>query len=331
MWFTCDQPLPADCVPLQGGSCQGSGGASGEAGSAGASGAGASGAAGAPAFCGGKQPVGCGEQAFCNQDGHCGLGDQSGTCEATPQGCPEDCPGVCGCDGQKYCNQCDAHAKGVSVSSDVSCLTPFDCQAQASKLSGEFGIVGSCTGVVRLDYTTLKVLSYAVECGKYQPVTESSARQVAKSKTGYGEGSALISGANPEDEFVFYQAPSDIGNVAAVNARSGVAVFGGSIIGLGKGEISYPTEWRSPADIGSGCGGVTINQSRGLDLRDGKALDEASVKSAVAVVEQTALPLAMAQNSYVFDAMVLLYPRSVFAFDPATAEWVVLVNSGWLE
>ena len=45
----------------------------------------------------------------------------------------------------------------------------------------------------------------------------------------------------------------------------------------------------------------------------------------------TAVPLAMAKANYVFDAMVLLYPRSVFAFEPGTAEWIVMVNGGWLE
>jgi hypothetical protein len=34
---------------------------------------------------------------------------------------------------------------------------------------------------------------------------------------------------------------------------------------------------------------------------------------------------------YLFDAVVLLYPRTTGAFDPATAEWIALLQGGWLE
>lgn len=37
------------------------------------------------------------------------------------------------------------------------------------------------------------------------------------------------------------------------------------------------------------------------------------------------------QGGYVFDAVVLSYPRSGGVFDPGSAEWVVLLASGWLE
>lgn len=36
-------------------------------------------------------------------------------------------------------------------------------------------------------------------------------------------------------------------------------------------------------------------------------------------------------GGYVFGATVLRYPRTVGAFDPTTAEWIVLLNGGWLE
>ena len=29
--------------------------------------------------------------------------------------CTMDCPGVCGCDGKEYCNECIANSKGISV------------------------------------------------------------------------------------------------------------------------------------------------------------------------------------------------------------------------
>jgi hypothetical protein len=35
--------------------------------------------------------------------------------------CPEDCPGVCGCDGNTYCNECEANRVGIEVIDDRVC------------------------------------------------------------------------------------------------------------------------------------------------------------------------------------------------------------------
>lgn len=35
--------------------------------------------------------------------------------------CQQDCPGVCGCDGQTYCNECIANSKGITVVSNGPC------------------------------------------------------------------------------------------------------------------------------------------------------------------------------------------------------------------
>ncbi len=35
--------------------------------------------------------------------------------------CTQDCPGVCGCDGETYCNECIANSMGISVVSDSPC------------------------------------------------------------------------------------------------------------------------------------------------------------------------------------------------------------------
>lgn len=39
-------------------------------------------------------------------------------------GCDDDCPGVCGCDGATYCNECYALTAGVNVASSAPCETP---------------------------------------------------------------------------------------------------------------------------------------------------------------------------------------------------------------
>lgn len=36
--------------------------------------------------------------------------------------CQQDCPGVCGCDGKFYCNDCIARQNGILVT------TPGDCK-----------------------------------------------------------------------------------------------------------------------------------------------------------------------------------------------------------
>lgn len=29
--------------------------------------------------------------------------------------CPQDCPGVTGCDNAEYCNECEANKKGIAI------------------------------------------------------------------------------------------------------------------------------------------------------------------------------------------------------------------------
>ncbi len=36
-------------------------------------------------------------------------------------GCTTDCPGICGCDGNTYCNECEANRVGISKVSDGPC------------------------------------------------------------------------------------------------------------------------------------------------------------------------------------------------------------------
>ncbi len=70
-------------------------------------------------------PEGCAGPADCAGGEWCalpagvcgGLGD----CRPLPPACPGDCPGVCGCDGVDYCNECGANALGVNVASFGPC------------------------------------------------------------------------------------------------------------------------------------------------------------------------------------------------------------------
>jgi hypothetical protein len=242
------------------------------------------------------------------------------------------CAGACGDNGGAR----DAAPPADAPTDDgpvADAPPPAACEAAAQALSEElYRMPQGCSVVVRLDYQTRSLLAYQVVCGPYRSTDEATARATAQADTGYGETGAMLNPANPEDAYVFYLSPGDFGGAAAVSARTGLSLFGGSIIWGGNGEITYPSSWRPAAELGEMCppsGG--INAARGYDLNLGAELDRTSVDDIVAIVAQTAIPDAFWRGGYVFDAVVLLYPRSVGVLDPTTAEWVALVNGGWLE
>lgn len=208
-----------------------------------------------------------------------------------------------------------------------------DCQAAAGELTKSlYAQLGSCTAVVRLAYTDRQPLGYALVCGKYANADAASAKAQAQADTGLAPEAMLMGDASAEDVWVFWQEPGDLGAAAAVSVRTGLTVFGGSIVWDGAGDLTWPMAWEEPASLASDCdpeGGIPTQ--RGLDLRTGEVLADGDVAAAVDVVAQTALLDAFWAGGYAFDAVVLLYPRSVGAFDPATAEWVVLLNGGWLD
>jgi hypothetical protein len=102
----------------------GTGGAAGRGGSAGRGGAaGNSGAAGSGGgrVCGGIAGLACEGDEWCDYPDNCGDGDVQGVCRPKPGVCTRDCPGVCGCDGNFYCNACNAQEQGIDVSPDATC------------------------------------------------------------------------------------------------------------------------------------------------------------------------------------------------------------------
>lgn len=109
-------------------------------------------------------------------------------------------------------------------------------------------------------------------------------------------------------------------------------MFGGSIVWDGRGDITYPQAWDPPGELAADCGAIgDLGTTLGYDLVTGGELDPADVAAVAEHVMATAVPGAFWQVGYVFSMVALRYPRSVGAFDPTTAEWIALVDGGWLE
>ncbi|MFO0587080.1 MAG: hypothetical protein U0441_06070 [Polyangiaceae bacterium] len=212
-------------------------------------------------------------------------------------------------------------------------VTTPECVAAADAIAKMTGGAGSaCTSIVRLDYQTWTIKGWQMVCGGYAAVTEAQARATSQTDTGFGQNGQLLSGANPMDELVFYESPGDFGGVGVVSADTGLTVFGGGIVWSGTGQMTYPKTWLPPETLGAGCVPAAAPPgTRGWDLSGGMVMPVQDQQAAMDVVWGTALPDGLLKGGYLFDAVVLLYPPTVGVLDPTKAEWIVLLNSGWLE
>jgi hypothetical protein len=235
----------------------------------------------------------------------------------------------------------------LDVKPDVSPETAAACAATVDAISARASAkIGSCTTVVRVDAVSRAILGSSMFCGPYGSTTEAAARDRAKQETGVGScfSPPSITGTFPTDDFVFYQAATAAacaccgdGWVTAVSARNGQTVLGAKVL-FGEGDgLVFPATWSPASELGLDCpSSVHPPPARGFDLTGlgaiggtPAALDAPTLDAALSAVWGTALPLGLWKNGYVFDAVVLRYGAQAVA--PAHVEWLVLLNSGWLE
>lgn len=151
-----------------------------------------------------------------------------------------------------------------------------------------------------------------------------------------------LTGSTPKDDFVFFQPPSlacanvccGNGWLTAVSARNSLTLFGATLgIGPDVGP-SYPGSWEATSDVGWDCSeAVGKPSARGFDLSSAPAtppqpLDAGSLAQALDRVWHTPVPLGLSQRQGLFDAVALRYQYST---GPSGIQWLVLLNSGWLE
>jgi hypothetical protein len=221
----------------------------------------------------------------------------------------------------------DATHEAVADEASVSCnALIFDFAREV------IGFPGAFTMVARLDYATLEPIGAAVAGGGREEATEEEARAAARLRFSCGADGTMLNPPSPRDQYVFYDAPTDRGCVAAVSGLDAEPTFNATIFFGGTGGIEYPAEWSALPALPDDCPSfVSSLDGRGYDLETGRPLAAEDVRRVLDAANRTALPSAIVVGHYIESAVVLRYPRTVGEFDPATAEWIVLIAGLWLE
>lgn len=94
--------------------------------------------AGAGGTCG---KAACTDDEYCAvpDTGACDRANASATCKPRPEHCDPGCPGVCGCNGDFYCNACRAARRGVAVAPDATDCQQAGCTGGVAEARNDLG------------------------------------------------------------------------------------------------------------------------------------------------------------------------------------------------
>jgi hypothetical protein len=138
----------------------------------------------------------------------------------------------------------------------------------------------------------------------------------------------LESGSNPKNQWVFSSASLDFGGLTSVRGYTGLATFSASFYWMGGEGVTYPKAW-STGDLGRGCNTPKPRNTQMVNLS--ARVTDVNMLEAASVVLSTALPTAFQSWGSTLGTTVLLYPLTRGSFDPEKAEFIVLLDGGWLD
>jgi hypothetical protein len=197
----------------------------------------------------------------------------------------------------------------------------------------------SAIAIITLDFQTLRMkaayLAYGEPCDSQPPVSDEEVRTRAGAIfAGKYTWEINVQGGGVSrvgDFVVLGVAPSDFGGVAVSDPCTGEVLFAGSIVWNGRGGQLYPVEPIPPDLLDRTSGQASPPQS--IDVTgslaasdapgEGGGLEEGGLAAWDSVLD---LNLVGDLASAPYTVLVLLYPRSVGAFDPAAADWVIFVH-----
>lgn len=200
------------------------------------------------------------------------------------------------------------------------------CDATAAKLS-ELVTSDACATIVRVSYGGTKVLGWQIRCDVPGPLSESSARMELGPYVAPPTRLAdykWVTTSSP-DPWVLFHAPSDFGGVGVGSFHTGKLLFAGGVVWSGRGDITFPSTFRPGSELDMTCAATSFSWVPRYFTTASEMGDVAV--SIAGVVYQSPLPHALKKRHSSLHAWVLGYARTVGVFDPAGAEWIVVVES----